>query len=811
MGFAAAAVDAYRHRDCVDRLVVLLHASRCFDQGHCGHPGRQGRRGVGSARRGLLPGAQISRRAGTAPREINLAQVASLHDLDHRLFPAGLDLLSRLRHLSHQPGRARAVADLSGGDRHRIAHCRLARLRRPRALGPRQERGGAGRGRVRPYHSDGLVLPTDVLGPRRAHPHRRVDRHDDGRQRVLQHHAEPAQDDRRPHRRPHARSQVRQAGEDPLDAQQLSDAAGSLLDDLEPLSANLLLALRVRDRRAGFSRGGGRAPLLQRASRRTRRAGLGLGGRGRLCRGGGLHLRRLRAWRARGARAGAARRSAGGGRRGARSRRGRADRLGPLRDVPRARARLERRRGRAEGGHARHARADCAISRSHPSLCGRHAGDAAEQPDRNDRRGTTDASKMGRREMSIQPFGPSIAARLEALAGCSDDEAGGLTRLYLSPAHKRAADLVGGWMREAGMSVRVSALADVVGRLEGARPDAKTLILGSHIDTVRGAGKYDGNLGVVTGIAVVDRLNRIGRKLPFAIEVVAFGDEEGVRFPSALGGSRALAGRFDEAKLDEVDADGVSRRDGLLAFGADPAVFAKEARDPSRTLGYVEVHIEQGPVLESRGLPVGVVTAIAGATRGIVRVAGMAGHAGTVPMRLRRDALAAAAEMILAIEKRALAEEALVATVGRLDVVNGAINTVPGEVTFTLDVRAPVDAARRKAVTDIEAAIQKIAAARNVAAVAKLDYDAPAAVCDPHLMSGLEASAARVGLSPLKLPSGAGHDGMALSGRIPFAMLFVRCRAGVSHNPAEFASVEDIDAAARVLADFIEHLEADVA
>ncbi|MBV9910874.1 MAG: hydantoinase/carbamoylase family amidase, partial [Hyphomicrobiales bacterium] len=223
-------------------------------------------------------------------------------------------------------------------------------------------------------------------------------------------------------------------------------------------------------------------------------------------------------------------------------------------------------------------------------------------------------------------MGEAISIRLASLEALSDED-GSLTRLYLSPAHRKAADLIIRWMREAGMSARIDSVGNVVGRYEAEPPHAKTLILGSHIDTVRQAGSYDGNLGVVTAIETVDCLRKEGRRLPFAVEVVAFGDEEGVRFPSTLGGSRALAGLFDETTLEERDVEGISRREALLAFGCDPKRIAAEARPPEGVIGYVEVHIEQGPVLESENRPVGVVTAISGASRGEVRIIGESAHA----------------------------------------------------------------------------------------------------------------------------------------------------------------------------------------
>jgi allantoate deiminase len=402
-------------------------------------------------------------------------------------------------------------------------------------------------------------------------------------------------------------------------------------------------------------------------------------------------------------------------------------------------------------------------------------------------------------------FGEAISNRLAELAALSD-EPGRLTRLYLSPAHRRAIDLVSYWMRDAGMSVRLDPLASVVGRYEGRDGAAKTLLIGSHIDSVRNAGRFDGPLGVVIAIEVVKAAFRAGKRYPFAIEVVAFGDEEGVRFATTLGGSRALAGTFDEKALDELDESTISRREALTAFGCDPSRAAAETRSPDRTLGYVEVHIEQGPVLEKEDLPLGVVTTIDGVTRATVDVEGIAGHAGTVPMPMRRDALTAAAEMLLSIEERARRQPNLVATVGKLEVLRSAPNTIPGRVRFTLDIRSPIDAERLKAVEDIKATIAAVAARRGVIQRLTLGHQAPAAHCDEKLSDLLAAAAESCGMAAPRMPSGAGHDAMAFDKIIPFAMLFVRCRGGVSHNPDEFAAPADIDSAARVLSTFLDRI-----
>ena len=404
-------------------------------------------------------------------------------------------------------------------------------------------------------------------------------------------------------------------------------------------------------------------------------------------------------------------------------------------------------------------------------------------------------------------LGRAIMARLDELAALSD-EPGRLTRLYLSPAHARAVDLVTGWMRAAGMTAAPDAVGNVIGRYESEPPGAPALLLGSHIDTVRDAGRFDGALGVVAAIAIVAHLALTGRRLPFAIEVAAFGDEEGVRFASTLGGSRALAGVFAAACLDERDRDGISRGEALAAFGCDAAGIAALARRPGDLIGYVEIHIEQGPVLESERLAVGIVTAINGATRGVIEVAGVSGHAGTVPMGLRRDALAAAAEIVLAIEALAKATPDLVATVGQLEVPGGAVNTVAGQVRLTLDMRSPSDVTRAAAAVLVREIVARIATARGVEARVSLGYDAPATPCDGRLSDALAASVAALGHSPRRLASGAGHDGMAFRGRVPVAMLFVRCLGGISHNPAEFAAAPDIDLAARVVLDCLGRLGA---
>ena len=398
-------------------------------------------------------------------------------------------------------------------------------------------------------------------------------------------------------------------------------------------------------------------------------------------------------------------------------------------------------------------------------------------------------------------------ARAGALARHSE-QAGGLTRVSLSPEYRAAADLVMGWMREAGMSARVDAIGNVAGRYEGERPGLPCLMLGSHLDTVRDAGRYDGMLGVISGIECVQALKDSGRRLPFALEVLGFTDEEGVRFGVTLLGSRAVAGGLDPRLLEAKDKDGVSMAEAMRGFGLDPARIGEAARGPSEVLAYAELHIEQGPVLESEGLPVGAVTALNGYTRMRVQIDGTAGHAGTVPMALRRDALAAAAECVLAVERIAAAEAGVVATVGRLEALPGAANVIPGAARFTVDLRAPVDAVRVAAAAKVEAEFRAVSTRRRVALAIERTQEQGVTQCAPWLIEQVARAIEAEGVRVRRLPSGAGHDGMALQAIADIGMLFVRCTRGISHNPAEAITAEDARTGARVLLRFIEGFRA---
>lgn len=404
-------------------------------------------------------------------------------------------------------------------------------------------------------------------------------------------------------------------------------------------------------------------------------------------------------------------------------------------------------------------------------------------------------------------LGETIVRRINDLAAIS--EAGdNLTRIYLTRELRRAADLILGWMREAGMSARIDAIGNVCGRYEGDRPGAPCLMLGSHYDTVRDAGKWDGPLGVITAISCVADLDRRGKRLPFAIEVVGFADEEGVRFASTLLGSRAVAGTFDESVLNTRDGSGVSMRDALVQFGLDPDRIGAAARTRRELLAYLELHIEQGPVLEAQNLPVGVVTAIAGATRLAARLTGMAGHAGTVPMALRRDALAGAAECIGAIEQSCRTDQnGLVGTVGQIRTRPGATNVIPGEVSFSIDIRAPTDMHRKGAVADIVRQVEAIARRRQLSLQLDVTHENRTAPCAPWLRDQIASAIEAEGFSAFELPSGAGHDGMAMIDIADVGMIFVRCRGGISHHPDEHVELADADAGARVLLRVVENFK----
>jgi allantoate deiminase len=414
---------------------------------------------------------------------------------------------------------------------------------------------------------------------------------------------------------------------------------------------------------------------------------------------------------------------------------------------------------------------------------------------------------------ALTDFEADAARVLERCAalGAISEEPDRLTRRYGTAAMRQVNATVAEWMRAAGMTARQDHLGNLIGRYDGATADGKTLLLGSHLDTVRDAGRYDGPLGVLVALACVERLHARGQRLPYAIETLAFADEEGLRYQSGYLGSSVYAGRFDATTLGRPDADGITLAEAIRAFGGDSEALAGDARAKDDLLGYYEVHIEQGPVLEARDLPVGIVSSIQGQTRISVRFTGRAGHAGTVPPDMRRDALVGAAAFVLAVERLARATPDLVATVGQLSVQPGASNVIPGVVTLSLDVRHPQDDARKDACRELRSAAERIADARGLALEWEPLGSSRSVECSPRLAGLLERAALRRGLEPFRLASGAGHDGVMLSRLTGIAMLFVRCAGGISHNPAESVAQADVAVAIAVLEDALALLAEEVA
>ncbi|MFC5790087.1 allantoate amidohydrolase [Agromyces tardus] len=368
-----------------------------------------------------------------------------------------------------------------------------------------------------------------------------------------------------------------------------------------------------------------------------------------------------------------------------------------------------------------------------------------------------------------------------------------LERVHLSPEHRRANDRVAAWMAEAGLTPWQDAAGNQCARLEGARAGLPALLLGSHLDTVRDAGRYDGMLGVLLAIEVATRVARRGEELPFALEVIGFTDEEGARFGNALLGSRALAGGFDPEWWEDRDRDGLTLREAFVDFGLDPARLPSAARRPETLVGYLETHIEQGPYLEDADRALAVVSSIAGARRFEFTLTGVAGHAGGTPYARRRDALVGASELVVAVEQIGRAA-GVIATVGRLQAFPGGINVIPGRVEFTLDLRAEHDRDRDAALADIRLRAREIADRRGLRFESREIYRADATPCAPWLQEAVASGIRRTGDDdPMTLWSRAGHDGMAVSGVTDVAMLFVRCgNGGISHHPDETVTVHDV-------------------
>ena len=396
----------------------------------------------------------------------------------------------------------------------------------------------------------------------------------------------------------------------------------------------------------------------------------------------------------------------------------------------------------------------------------------------------------------------------EQLAQHTDEgyaEKGQLTVTYLTDAHRACAKNISDWMLECGFDeAGVDAVGNVVGRYHGATPDAKILLTGSHFDTVRNGGKYDGRLGIFVPMACVRELHRQGKRLPFAIEVVGFAEEEGQRYNATFLGSGALIGDFNYEWLEQKDANGITMRQAMEHAGLCVDDIAKLQRDPAQYLGFIEVHIEQGPVLNEVDIPLGVVTSINGSKRFVCEMIGMASHAGTTPMNRRRDAAAGVAELSMYVEKRSLQDGDSVATIGQLNVPNGSVNVVPGRCQFSLDMRAPTNAQRDAMADDILAEFEAIAKRRGLRFTVEKTMEAAAAPSAPEWQKRWENAVEDLGVPLFHLPSGAGHDAMKLHEVMPQAMLFTRgINSGISHNPLESSTNDDmqlsVDAFSHVL------------
>lgn len=389
------------------------------------------------------------------------------------------------------------------------------------------------------------------------------------------------------------------------------------------------------------------------------------------------------------------------------------------------------------------------------------------------------------------PRADPIIARCRQLAACTEVP-GETTRTFLSPPMHEVHTLLRQWMEAAGMTVHIDAIGNLRALYPGITPNAPRLIIASHLDTVPNAGAFDGILGVVLGVAIIEELR--GQHLPFAIEVIGFSEEEGVRFSKPFLGSLALIGKLDPNTLTRTDTSVTSISEAIRNFGLDPDDLAAAALPPE-TFAYLEFHIEQGPVLESESRPLGIVAAIAGQTRLQLTFSGQANHAGTTPMHLRHDAMAAAAEWITAVETYANTHTALVATVGKLEASPNAGNVIAGTVTTSLDVRHPNDHARAAAIASLLEIANIIAAKRGIKTASHINLEQPAVSMDPHLTHLLQSAATRAGQPSRTMTSGAGHDAMILAPHIPSTMLFLRSPGGISHHPDETVLPEDVEAA----------------
>lgn len=400
----------------------------------------------------------------------------------------------------------------------------------------------------------------------------------------------------------------------------------------------------------------------------------------------------------------------------------------------------------------------------------------------------------------------NILTRIATLAEISE-EPGVITRTFGTPAFVTGCRKVLSWMQEAGLSARIDHIGNVRGRWQSATPGARTLVIGSHIDTVRNAGPFDGPLGVLLGLDLITHLKEEDKTLPFNIELIAFSDEEGVRFHSAYLGSSIVTGRFDETLLNRTDAAGISLAEVIRTIGGDPAQLHTQALPTHEWLGYFEVHIEQGPVLYEQEVPVAVVTGIAGQIRLTLAFAGMSGHAGTVPMHMRQDALCAAAACVLAIEQYAMIhKEQVMATTGILQITDAASNVIPGEVTCSLDLRSADPHMLITACNDLQEACTAICNQRRITLTWEVVQETQPVACDTILSGTLEQAIQDAGYDVIRLVSGAGHDAVPVSAIAPVCMLFVRCYKGISHHPQENVEAADIAAAIKVTDQFIHRL-----
>ena len=396
----------------------------------------------------------------------------------------------------------------------------------------------------------------------------------------------------------------------------------------------------------------------------------------------------------------------------------------------------------------------------------------------------------------------NILKTLNTIAQCSQPSQG-VTRLPFTKEHKQANKIITQWMKDAGMQVHLDAAGTLIGTYKSSNKNAKTLILGSHQDSVINAGRFDGIMGVLLPILAVKKLHQKKTKLPFHIECVAFADEEGVRFPTALMGPQVLAGTFQMKDIQFKDSKGISIQQALNNFGGNHRKLNQLKRSKKSIIGFVETHIEQGPVLEKHKLPVGVVTGISGITRYICTIKGKASHAGTTPMNLRKDALAGAAEIIYVLEKKARTTKNIIITVGSVQNTPNAVNVISGEVTISVESRSLDNKKRVNIQKEIASIIKKICRSRNLSCQFKRTYDQKAVLCDKHLTGALSKSVKDLNYPLMKIPSGATHDASAMSDLCPIAMLFVQSKDGLSHNPKEFSKENDMQAAVRVLENLI--------